>query len=102
MERETGIEPATTCLEGKSSTTELLPLYETTRWDRAGLDRLPDLFSNFKHRFDGDNTVERIPRHSHRTTGVFAGIAKDFDEEIRTPVYYLCIFVEILSGLNHS
>jgi hypothetical protein len=26
MEREMGIEPTTTCLEGKSSTTELLPL----------------------------------------------------------------------------
>jgi hypothetical protein len=25
VERETGIEPATTCLEGRSSTTELLP-----------------------------------------------------------------------------
>ena len=26
MERETGIEPATLCLEGRCSTTELLPL----------------------------------------------------------------------------
>ena len=26
MERETGLEPATTCLEGRNSTTELLPL----------------------------------------------------------------------------
>ena len=26
MERETGFEPATTCLEGRHSTTELLPL----------------------------------------------------------------------------
>ena len=26
MERETGLEPATTCLEGRDSTTELLPL----------------------------------------------------------------------------
>ena len=26
VERETGFEPATTCLEGKSSTPELLPL----------------------------------------------------------------------------
>jgi hypothetical protein len=26
LERETGFEPATTCLEGRSSTTELLPL----------------------------------------------------------------------------
>ena len=25
MERETGLEPATTCLEGRNSTTELLP-----------------------------------------------------------------------------
>ena len=25
LERETGLEPATTCLEGRSSTTELLP-----------------------------------------------------------------------------
>jgi hypothetical protein len=25
MERETGLEPATTCLEGRGSTTELLP-----------------------------------------------------------------------------
>ncbi len=26
MERETGLEPATACLEGRNSTTELLPL----------------------------------------------------------------------------
>ena len=26
VERETGFEPATTCLEGRDSTTELLPL----------------------------------------------------------------------------
>ena len=27
MERETGFEPATSCLEGRDSTSELLPLY---------------------------------------------------------------------------
>jgi hypothetical protein len=26
LERETGLEPATACLEGRNSTTELLPL----------------------------------------------------------------------------
>ena len=30
MERETGLEPATTCLEGRDSTTELLPLDRIT------------------------------------------------------------------------
>src|SRR5262245_44453613 len=32
MERETGIEPATNSLEGCDSTTELLPLLESTVW----------------------------------------------------------------------
>ena len=31
MERETGFEPATPCLEGRNSTTELLPLVAEIR-----------------------------------------------------------------------
>ncbi len=33
MERETGIEPATNGLEGRDSTTELLPLFELVEVD---------------------------------------------------------------------
>ena len=36
LERETGLEPATTCLEGRSSTTELLPRER----DRSGASHL--------------------------------------------------------------
>ncbi len=32
MERETGLEPATACLEGRNSTTELLPLIDFLSW----------------------------------------------------------------------
>ena len=32
LERETGLEPATACLEGRNSTTELLPLIDFLSW----------------------------------------------------------------------
>ena len=47
MERETGLEPATACLEGRNSTTELLPLIDLlaflTRLGRDAQTRTADL-----------------------------------------------------------
>jgi hypothetical protein len=37
LERETGLEPATACLEGRNSTTELLPLSRDARIRTADL-----------------------------------------------------------------
>ena len=53
LERETGFEPATTCLEGRNSTAELLPLeikHTDARWSRQYSRLRGDIFVPSRHR----------------------------------------------------
>ena len=63
MERETGLEPATTCLEGRGSTTELLPQNQSYSTSKCLV--LSKDIKSYMHSFTQYRFTEKAPRFGY-------------------------------------